>query len=821
MTPYSPEEIAEVCGKHSTVNFPGAITRLLIDSRSVFDASESLFFALRGARHDGHQFLNDLFQKGVRNFVVEEGRIPGELKKQANWFETQSPLDALQDLAAVHRSRFRVPLLAITGSNGKTIVKEWLAQMIATDISLTRSPRSYNSQVGVPLSLWQMNEHTRLAIIEAGISKTGEMSRLAHCIKPTLGLFTTLGQAHQENFSSLRQKLDEKLLLFREVDTLFYCKDASLVHESMERSFPDKEKVTWGRSGEVNLLLVEQIRQNDHTRLLLRWNEQTFFLTIPFTDEVSVENVMHVTLFLLHQGYAVKTIADRVEGLLPVAMRLEQKSGIYNNLLINDSYNADITSLEVALDFLVQQSRKKGMPRTVILSDLLQTGIADQELYPMVAELMREKEIDRFIGIGPALSRHVGLFGSSARFFPSTEAFLSALSGFHFKEEAILVKGARPFSFEQITSRLELKKHVTVMEINLDALVHNLNEFRSRLKPTTKVLAMVKAFSYGSGSFEIASALQHQKVDYLGVAFADEGMELRKSGISLPIMVMNPDERSFGQMLEYNLEPEIYSFRVLNAFYRAAELEGIDGIPVHIKIDTGMNRMGFLTDETELLIERLKQMPLIRVKSVFSHLVGSENEVYDGFTQKQINQFKKVCSQLREGLGISFIQHILNSSGIERFPAARFDMVRLGIGLYGFGTGQLSDLRNVVTLKTFVSQIKPVKAYETIGYGRAGWLKRDGHIAVIPIGYADGLNRRLGNGVGTMMINGRLAKILGNICMDTCMVDVSDIQVVEGDEVIVFGDDYPLLNLAQQLDTIPYEILTGISRRVNRVYFKE
>ncbi len=818
---YSPRELAKLCAGRLTFNVPGNITRLSIDSRSVFEAPESLFFALRGLRHDGHQFLHDLVKKGVCNFVVEEGHVPTALKGRANWVEVSGTLEALQKLAAAHRSRYKVPVLAITGSNGKTIVKEWLAQMMGDDLRLTRSPRSYNSQVGVPLSLWQMDEHTNLAIIEAGISRPGEMARLAGCIKPTMGLFTMLGQAHQENFTSLQHKLNEKLLLFQEVKTLFYCRDLPLVHETIGRLFPQMETITWSRTANGDLQLLNTLVDNDDTALMLRWRGSDFSVKIPFTDGVSVDNIMHVLLFMLHQGSKPQALAKRAQQLQPVAMRLEQKAGIRNNLLINDSYNADITSLEVALDFLVQQSRSKGVPRTVILSDLLQTGLTNRELYPLVARLIREKNMDRFIGIGPALSEHASLFGNNARFFYSTSEFLLALPSLQFKEEAILLKGSRIFAFEQIAERLELKKHATVMEINLNALVHNLNAYRSLLKPETRLLAMVKAFSYGSGSFEIASALQHQKVDYLGVAYADEGMELRKSGIALPIMVMNPDEKSFAQMLEHNLEPEIYNFRVLDAFYNRVQMEGADAVPIHLKIDTGMNRMGFLEQETNALIQKLKRMPRIRVQSVFTHLVGSDDEAHDAFTRLQIENYTAICLKLQSALEVSFLRHVLNSSGIERFPEARFDMVRLGIGLYGFGAGELTDLQNVVTLKTYISQIKPVKAYETIGYDRAGWLKNDGIIAVIPIGYADGLNRHLSNGNGKVMINGRLASVVGNICMDTCMVDISDIQAEEGDEVLIFGDDYPLTNLARQLDTIPYEILTGISRRVNRVYFKE
>ncbi|MFO8001158.1 MAG: bifunctional UDP-N-acetylmuramoyl-tripeptide:D-alanyl-D-alanine ligase/alanine racemase [Marinilabilia sp.] len=821
MTTYSPEQIAEACRGRLTRNVSSIIARLLIDSRSVYDPSESLFFALKGSHHDGHQFITQLYRKGVRNFVVREGAIPTGLELSANWIEVGDPLDALQEVAAFHRSRYNLPVLAITGSNGKTIVKEWLSQLIGSDLFVTRSPRSYNSQVGVPVSLWHLSGRSGLGIFEAGISLPGEMERLQRIINPSMGLFTTLGQAHQENFASLEDKLNEKLKLFRDVETIFYGRDQALVHKIITARFPEKNLMTWGRSGAATLQLVGEKELDEGTQLSMKWKGQVFDVDIPFTDRVSVDNVMAAILFLLSFGYTPGTIAGRTTLLTPVAMRLEQKEGMNDNLLINDTYNADITSLQVALDFLVQQSRRKGVTRTVILSDILQTGVPDDELYPMVASMIGEKEIDRFIGVGPALSRYASFFGSRARFFDTTEEMLKAIPSFHFRGEAILVKGSRPFSFERIVTRLEQKRHATVMEINLDALSHNLNQYRRLLGDQTRVLAMVKAFSYGSGSYEIAAALQHHNVDYLGVAFADEGMELRKAGIATPVIVMSPEEKSFGQMLAYNLEPEIYSFRVLEAFNISAEAEGEPGVPVHLKIDTGMNRMGFLEGEIDELIRRMKNMPALKIKSVFSHLAGSDDPAHDSFTRHQIRTFENICRRLKYELQTDFWMHILNSAGIERFPEANFDMVRLGIGLYGFGAGEIGDLRNVVSLRSYISQIKPVAGFDTIGYNRAGALSRDGYIGIVPVGYADGLNRHLSNRRGKMMVHGRLAPIVGQICMDMCMIDLTDIQAEEGDDVLVFGDDYPLTHLARQLETIPYEILTSISRRVSRVYFKE
>jgi alanine racemase len=821
MITYTPEQLNEACKGHLTKNIDSLVARLLIDSRSVYDASESLFFALKGNKHDGHQFLRQLVGKGVLNFVVKKGRIPEDVASKANWIEVDDPVRALQNIGAWHRSRFHIPVLGITGSNGKTIVKEWITQMTGSDVFIARSPRSYNSQIGVPVSVWHLNETSELGIFEAGISLPGEMTHLQKIIQPAIGLFTTIGPAHQENFSSLEEKLEEKLVLFKDTSTILYNCDQALVDEIMGKRFPEKELLTWGRAENATLQLLSEDEVNERKHLMLKWGVDTFEVVIPYTDQVSVENTLPVVLFMLYRGYSPEQIIERIGGLVPVAMRMEQKVGVNNNLVINDTYNADFTSLEVALDFLVQQSRKKGVNRTVILSDLLQTGMPDRDLYPLVAALVNEKQIDRFVGVGPAIMRYASHFQVPSSFFETTEEMLEALSTFHFRGEAILVKGSRKYSFERIVERLELQRHATVMEINLDALVHNLNRYRRLLGSDAKLLAMVKAFSYGSGSYEIAAALQYQNVDYLGVAFVDEGVELRRAGIATPIIVMNPEEKSFLQMLDFNLEPEIYGFKVLEAFNSVVRAESSEVIPIHIKVDTGMNRMGFLEHEIDELITRLKEMPSLKIKSVFSHLAGSDDEVHDAFTRLQIKKFEDICNRMKKELDTDFWMHILNSAGIERFPEARFDMARLGIGLYGFGPGKIEDLRNVVTLKSYISHIKPVAGFETVGYSRAGMLKRDGLIGVVPVGYADGLNRHLSNGCGKVMINGRLAPIVGNICMDMCMVDITDIQAEEGDEVIVFGDDYPLTNMARQLNTIPYEILTSISRRVTRVYFKE
>lgn len=817
---YTIGKIAEVTGGQLVGASSGIVSRLVFDSRMVFDPEGVLFFALKGGHNDGHRYVSGLYERGVRCFVVDNiFRISEELSEAA-FIVVPDTLKALQQLAAAHRAQFDIPVVAITGSNGKTIVKEWLAQVLDGVDKVTRSPRSYNSQIGVPLSVWQLNAASTIAIFEAGISVPGEMPRLEEIIHPTIGIITNIGTAHQENFLSLEQKLHEKLTLFTRAGVVFCSFDQKVIYDALLTLYPEKTILTWGRDAGASLQLLSANR-DEATQLKLAWGKETFVVELPFTDAISVENVMPVILFLLYRGFAFSDIAAIVWQLQPVAMRMEQKEGINGSLIINDSYNSDFTSLEVALDFLNQQGLKKGGGRTLILSDMFQTGLDDSVLYPRVAELVRAKGIDRFIGVGNEISRFASHFRSGNAFYASTDALIQALPGFSFRNEAILIKGSRAFAFERVSALLEQKQHATVMEINLNALVNNLNVFRERLKPDTKVLVMVKAFGYGSGSFEIASALQHQKVDYLGVAYADEGMELRQAGITVPIMVMNPEEKSFGQMLQYNLEPEIYSFKLLEAFNKAVMDYGADSVNVHIKVDTGMYRLGFFDDDAQEIAKALQKMTHLRVRSVFTHLAGTDEEVHDDFTRHQLTLFERFCQQMELGIGYKFMRHALNSAGVERFAAQQYEMVRIGIGLYGISATKDARLSNVATLKTYVSQVKTVRPDATIGYGRAGKVPPGGKIAVIPIGYADGLNRHLSNRMGEVLVGKHLVPIVGNVCMDMCMLDVSGLDVSEGDEVIVFGDNHPFTVMAARLNTIPYEILTGISRRVKRVYFRE
>lgn len=818
---YPISQIAAIANGTIIGNTSATIARLVIDSRKPFATDETLFFALKGSQHDGHQYIKDLISQGIDNFVVNKDFNTDDYPDNTCFIKVDNTLTALHQIAAAHRQKMQYPILAITGSNGKTIVKEWIAQLAGDEWPIIRSPRSYNSQVGVPLSLWLLEPNAKLGVIEAGMSQPGEMKKLQTIIHPQLGLITNIGQAHQENFQTIEQKLDEKLNLFDECEVLYYCRDHQLIHQAIEKRFHNKQRINWGQTPEAWLKVLTKQTDRQSTIVTIACPKGDATLVIPFSDAASYENAMHAITFLAHEGMSLKNIAERLAQLRPVAMRLEQIEGQNGCLLINDAYNSDFTSLEIAIDFLTQQARQNDMPRTLILSDILQSGLSRDELYVRVARLIEQKGVTRLIGIGTEISACTAFFNANAVFFNSTDDFLNSGVADKIHHEVVLIKGSREFSFERITERLEQRLHQTMMEINLDALASNLNYFRSRLNAGTRTLAMVKAFSYGSGSFEIAGLLQHQKVDYLGVAFADEGIELRRAGITLPIIVMNPEKRSFPVMIQYDLEPEIYSFKVLDEFAKAVDNDGISEYPIHIKIDTGMSRLGFLKTEIQALITSLLQNSGLKIKSAFSHLAGSEALEHDPFTQQQIDQFTQTTAQIEQAVGYHFWRHILNSSGIERFPQAQFDMVRLGIGLYGISAVNHPGMRNVATLKSYVSQLKPIAKDETIGYGRRGKLMHDGQIAIVPIGYADGLDRRLSNGVGQMMINGQVAPIVGNVCMDLCMLDVTGLKVAEGDAVIVFGDQNPLWVMSEAIGTIPYEVLTGISRRVPRVYFQE
>jgi len=820
MPEISLKTIAEVVGGEITGNGSQKIRFLETDSRRINYSPETLFIAISGIRHDGHEFISELIDKGFTNFLVNQNKIREYKKQKGNFIGVSDTVDALQQLAGYARKQLTGSLVAITGSNGKTVVKEWLFQCLSRKHSVSRSPRSYNSQIGVPLSLWLLNPISDWSIIEAGISKPGEMNKLEAIIRPDAGIITNIGQAHQENFSSLENKLKEKLLLFRNATKIFYCLDHSMVHRSIEgnKGWLGKEFITWSQKDPTADLYIEKTqRDRNNTRVHVWYKEEKYEFLVPFTDEASWENAMHILSFLMHYGFPVQEIKHGLSGLSPVAMRLEQIKGIKDCTLINDSYNSDINSLRIALDFLSLQ--KQHSRCGVILSDLQQTGLSDKVLYKEVFRLLKSFKIDQIILVGDKISTSATL-PENAVCYTSTEKLLKDIETILLPRSALLIKGARNFEFERITGILSEKKHTTVLEINMNHLVHNLNYFRSLLQPGTRIMVMVKALSYGSGSHEIANLLQHEKVDYLGVAYTDEGVELREKGITLSIMVMSPDPESFDKIIAFRLEPEIFNFRGLEEFSRAVAANQLQEYPVHIKIDTGMHRLGFLPEEIPLLLEKLKTYQNIRIKAVFSHLAASDSTNEDVFTLRQIDLFQKAIEKFHHFLGYKPISHILNSAGIERFPQAHFDMVRLGIGLHGISSIH-KNLKPVSTLKSSIVQIKHLRKGETVGYNRREVLRKDSDIAIIPIGYADGLDRKSGNRNAEIFLNHQKAPYIGDICMDLCMVDITGMRVQEGDEVIIFGAEISIQELAEKIQTIPYEILTNVSSRVKRKYINE
>lgn len=792
---YSIRHIAEIIQATSHIVTDTEIAHLILDSRKAVAPLHTLFFAIKGPRRDGHQFIAALYQRGVRNFVISQP-VDYANYPEAGFLKVDDSLQALQQLAAHHRKQFNIPVIGITGSNGKTIVKEWLYQLLCDDFQIIRSPKSYNSQIGVPLSVWGMTEKHNLAIFEAGISQPGEMEKLEKIIQPTIGVLTNIGEAHSEGFRSSKQKEEEKRKLFQ------HC----------------------GLKYPAKIIQIKKGKSVSEIHYGIDKNEKQYAFEIPFTDDAAVQNAICCLQVLLQLGLKPERIQERMKQLQPVSMRLEMKKGINNCEIVNDSYSADINSLEIALGFLIQHSSNKKL--TVILSDFSQSNIPEKELIAQIQEMLKRYKVSRLIGIGERILTSWGKTDDEMQvsLFATKEKFLEQLLSTQFKDEAILIKGARVFELEEIVQRLELKAHQTVLEINLNAIVHNLKEFQQRLQPATRVMAMVKAFAYGSGGAEIASVLQFNNVDYLGVAYADEGVELRKAGIQLPIMVMNPEPSAFEKLIAYSLEPELYSFEILYRFQEFLKQEGITHYPIHLEIETGMNRLGFACADADKIASALLETDSFKLQSVFTHLAASEDAANDAFSEKQFERFKAVTAIIQTRTGFTFLRHIANSAAAIRHPQMQMDMVRLGIGLYGVDSSasQTMNLETVATLKSTIAQLKHLQKGETVSYNRRASIEKNSVIATIRLGYADGFPRRLGNGVGKVYINGKLAPVVGTVCMDMFMVDVTDIEnVKEGDTVIIFGKELPVEQVAQWAHTIPYEMMTGISQRVKRVYFVE
>lgn len=818
---YSLEQIASLIGAKHIGNQDSKIDWILTDSRSLCFPEESLFFALKSNRNDGHHYIPELYQRGVRNFVVSAPPQDMSRYADANFLVVLDPLKALQRLAERHREAFNIPIIGITGSNGKTVVKEWLYQILSDNYVIARSPRSYNSQIGVPLSIWNLNAQTELGIFEAGISQCGEMEALQTIIQPQYGIFTSLGNAHQENFVSMDEKCHEKLKLFKDAELLIYNEDNTMIKEVIQSYGMSSKAFGWSFHNPDARLFVRPEYQERSTVLTYRYQGTTDQVEIPFIDEASITDATHCLAMALYLNVDRNVIRQKMAQLEPIAMRLEVIEGKNGCTLINDSYNSDFNALDIALDFMNRRPDCLGKERTVLLSDLCQTGEKPEELYGKVATLLESRHIKKVIGVGEAISQFADRFPMEHHFFTTTDELIGSGLLETLRNEVILIKGARTFRFDELTELLELKVHETILEIDLNAVVENMNYYRSFMKPETKMVCMVKASAYGAGAVEIAKTLQDHHADYLAVAVADEGADLRKAGIKSNIMIMNPEMTAFKTLFEYELEPEVYSFRLLDALIHAAEKEGITNFPIHIKLDTGMHRLGFDPyKDMEQLIEKLKHQTAVIPRSVFSHFVGSDADGFDEFSKLQYERFLHGSDMLQKAFPHKILRHICNSAGIEHFPERHLDMVRLGLGLYGINSRNNETINHVSTLRTTILQIHDVPKEDTVGYSRKGILHRDSRIAALPIGYADGLNRKLGCGRGYCLVNGQKAPYVGNICMDVCMIDVTDIDCKEGDSVEIFGKNLPVTVLSDLLGTIPYEILTGISTRVKRVYFQ-
>ena len=822
---YAIEKVTSLIGAHRYGNSDANIEWLLTDSRSLCLSEGTLFFALKSERNDGHKYIADLYRRGVRNFVVMDLPHDREVAfPDANFLKVGDTLVALQRLAERHRDAFNIPIVGITGSNGKTVVKEWLYQLLSPLKRVTRSPRSYNSQVGVPLSVWLLDEMTEVGLFEAGISEPGEMRALRHIIQPTMAVITSVGTAHQENFSSVEDKVREKLQLMHDARQVVYCADDELLDRLVKDTCRRSKPLAWTMTGRDAYLKVERVEKTEQSTIVHYTCEgQKASFTLPFIDDASLHNAVTCATVARLLGLDDAQIAQGMGNLEPVAMRMEVKEGQHGCTLINDSYNSDINSLDIALDFMNRRPDHKGRRRTLIISDILQSGMTADELYGRVATLVRLRGVDKLVGIGPQISACRSCFDVEEKaFFDDVTQFLGSEVFKNLHDEVILLKGARNFGFERITDRLVQKVHETTLEVNLNAVVANLNHFRSFLKPTTKLTCMVKANAYGAGAVEIAKTLQDHRVDYLAVAVADEGATLRNNGITGNIMVMNPEMSAFHTLFDFDLEPEVYSFRLLDALIAAARKEGITNYPVHIKLDTGMHRLGFNPEkDIDRLIDRLTHQNELLPRSVFSHFVGSDSDDFDRFSLGQFERFDTASRKLQAAFPHTILRHINNSAGIEHFPERQLDMCRLGLGLYGVDSRDNSIINNVCSLRTTILQLRHVPKEETVGYSRKGHLERDSVIAAIPIGYADGLDRHLGRGRGYCLVNGKKAPYVGNICMDVAMIDVTDIDCQEGDRVEIFGDNLPVTVLSDLLDTIPYEVLTAVSERVKRVYFQD
>ncbi len=811
----------------------GRLVYLLTDSRSLSVPEQTVFFALTTPHGDGHHYIQQLYDRGVRHFVVRND----DVERQQHWQQhcpdavfhlTSDTLAELQYVVAKHRQQFHIPVVGITGSNGKTIVKEWLYQLLSPDKMVTRSPRSYNSQIGVPLSVFLLNKHSQIGVFEAGISRVGEMQRIAPVIDSTIGVLTNIGAAHQEHFASLEQKLQEKLQLFVHTPTIVYCTDDALIGKEMIRQYSDRTLIGWSMHDAHAPIYIYGVRHTAHTisfscQAHVDGLPAQFAASIPFTDEASLHNAVNAAVVALLLGMPADVVTQRLQQLEPVAMRLEVKQGVRRCTVINDSYNSDLPSLDIALDFMHRRTDALRQHCTLVLSDIDQSGLRQEQLYGEVADLIHHRGVGRLVTVGPHLAQCRHLFAPTPTVcFNNVNELIASQLLRELHDEIILLKGARRFRFEQLAELLAEKVHETTLEVDLTGLVDNLNHYRSLLRPTTRLMCMIKADAYGAGAIEVAKTLAEHHVDYLAVAVADEGVALRAQGITTSVVVMNPEVAALRTLFDYRLQPEVYSFRILDALIEEGRREGIVNFPIHIKIDTGMHRLGFHPiDDLPLLIERLQHQRVLLPSSVFTHFVGADSDDFDDYSQQQYQLFTSAADSLQAAFSHHILRHINNSAGIEHFPEWQLNMCRLGLGLYGVSPRGYHLLHNVLTLRTTILQIHALAAGETVGYSRRTTLQRDSRVAAIPIGYADGLSRQFGNGNAYCIVNGKQAPYVGNICMDVAMIDVTDITCQEGDSVEIFGLQLPITTLANVAHTIPYEVMTAVSNRVKRIYYRE
>jgi len=812
--------LQQITGGKGLGKDPGQpIAQISIDSRQVLHPEQTLFVALKGAKADGIAFVSELLDLGVAYFLVDQqASIPSSWLEKGYFIQVKDTRTALQSLASYQRAQFTKPVVGITGSNGKTIVKEWLGQVLSQQFAVAKSPKSYNSQVGVPLSIFGIQSYHQVAILEAGVSKTGDMDTLAKMIQPGLGIFTNIGSAHEEGFPGMKEKIAEKLKLFAGVNFLLYCRDHDLLAQEIEQQVPAENRISWSKKAGADYSVSWKSQDTSSRIVVMKSDLQTLTFQVPFTDQASLENVTHVILAALSLGQEIHGIQEGLSHLKPVDMRLTLKPGLNESLLIDDTYNNDLAGLKVALEFMSQQRPKRS--KILIISDLLQQGLPEK-VYKEAAELIRSYSIDHVIGVGTQIQHLETFLGKGMRTYSNTEQLLQELQPEQFQNDLILITGAREYAFERVVNRLQQRIHGTTLEINLNALTHNFNFYKRQLAPGTRVMVMVKAFAYGGGAAEIANHLQTLGADYLAVAYTDEGVSLRKQGIQLPIMVLNPVEESFDLLYQYQLEPVVFSpefFRKLGIFAQHQALQ----LSIHLDLDTGMNRLGFEAAQLEELKSLIQQYPQLHLASLYTHLVGADEEAHHDFSLQQLEQFMKMSESICSILPYRPLRHALNSAGIVRYPDYQLDLVRLGIGLYGVEVTGKHDrsLKAVSTLKTTISQLKTLAPGATVGYSRKGSLPEGGRIATLAIGYADGYDRRFSQGKGYVLIHGKKAPVIGNVCMDMVMVDVSAIpEAKAGDEAIVYGEQISLKELADQIGTIPYELLTNISGRVKRVYY--